>query len=134
MNIDRLKGLLEIPFETLAASKDLKAELTEYYKYIFNAKGCSTCKDKFPTYYKKLVESGVEKLTILTTGNFKLRSNIGVVEINFGNGQFISQSNASDKVCIAFLKANPNRISLFESFPENWKDLIQDNVKENEND
>jgi hypothetical protein len=134
MNLERLKSLLEIPFEALAASKDLKAELTEYYKYIFDAKGCSTCKDKFPIYYKKLKESGVEKLTVLTTGNFKMRANIGVMEISFGNGQFISQTNASDEVCIEFLKANPNRISLFEKFPENWKELIQDNEIENEND
>lgn len=134
MTVDRLKNLLEIPFESLNLDKDLKAELIEYYKFIFNAKTCSTCKDKFPIYYKKLIESGVEKLSIITNGKFKLRKNIGVVEISFGNGKFISHSNADDDTCIAFLKANPNRISMFEIYPDDWKELIQDNEKENENE
>lgn len=134
MNKDRLTELLAIPFDELKNNKDLKAELIEFYKFIYSVKVCSTCKDKFPTYYQKLVENGVERLEIKSNGNFKLRNDIGVLQINFGNGQFISQNNSTDELCIEFLKANPNRISLFSEYPENWKTLIQDNVNDGENE
>lgn len=130
MNKDRLTELLAISFDELVLDKDLKSEINEYYKFIYNAKVCGSCKDKFSTYYKRLMLDGVEKLTVKTTGNFKLRNDIGVMQISFGDGQFISPSNATDEVCIEFLKANPNRISLFSEYPENWKSLIQNNVKD----
>lgn len=134
MNIERLKYLLEIPLDEIQNKKDLKAELIEYYKFIFNTSGCSTCKDKFPLYHKKLIEKGIEKFNVLTSGNFKLRNDVGLVEMEFGSGQFLSQANATDELCIAFLRINPNRISLFERYPENWKILIENNIVENEND
>lgn len=134
MNIERLKYLLEIPLDVLQNDKELKSELTDYYKFIFNVNGCSSCKDKFPAYYKKLTENGLEKFNVLTTGNFKLRSEVGMVEMDFSNGQFLSNSNATDDLCIEFLRINPNRISLFEKYPENWKELIKNNVMENENE
>ena len=34
---------------------------------------------------------------------------------------------------IQFLKENPKRISLFEVYPDNWMDLVN-NVNDNEND
>ncbi|MEW5675564.1 hypothetical protein ABGT15_04565 [Flavobacterium enshiense] len=127
MNKDRLQELLAIPYDGLAFNSDLKKELTEYYKFIYGVKTCSSCKDKFPQYYKKLMTDGIEKmeqLEMASTNNFKLRSTIGVVQINFGDGEFISPAYSPDALCIEFLKANPNRISMFEKYPENWKDLI----------
>ncbi len=134
MNILRLKELLEIPYELLEMNKEYKTELTEYYSFIYGAKGCSSCKDKFKTYYKKLSETGVELLTNKTTSNFKLRTNLGVSKISFEDGSYITQSYAPDEICIEFLKANPSRISLFESYPDNWTDLINDNENETTNE
>lgn len=134
MNKERLQQLLEIPFSDLILNKDLKAEITDYYKFIYDAKVCASCKDKFPTYYKKLMVDGVEKLTVKTESNFKLRDNIGVLQINFGDGDFISQFYAPDHLCIGFLQANPNRISLFEKYPENWMELIKNNENDTENE
>ncbi|HRE77112.1 MAG TPA: hypothetical protein PLL09_04720 [Flavobacterium sp.] len=125
MDKERLKYLLELPFEVLSKDKDLKKELTEFYKFIYGVKVCSSCKDKFPTYHQKLSVDGLEKLEMKSNGNFKLRDNIGVLQINFGEGKFISQLNCADEICIEFLKVNPNRISLFSDFPENWKELIK---------
>ncbi|QIH37883.1 hypothetical protein G7A72_03290 [Flavobacterium sp. Sr18] len=131
MNKQRLEQILNIPFSELVSNSELQTELTDYYKFIYNVKVCTSCKNKFPTYYKKLVENGVEKLTAKTESNFKLRDNIGVLQINFGDGNFISQTYAPDDLCIGFLKDNPARISLFEKYPENWMELIQ---KNNENE
>lgn len=140
MNKDRLIELLEIPYDELATNKILKTELIEYYKFIYNVKNCTSCKDKFPTYYSELMKNGVEKLSKSDSelngedSIFQLRKNIGVLQINFGNGQFINQVEADFDTCISFLKENPNRISMFEKYPENWKLLIQNNESENENE
>lgn len=134
MNKERLIELLAIPYDELVSNKELKNELTEFYKEIYGVKACSSCKDKFPTYYKDLMQNGVDKLEAkenAASNQFKLRANIGGVQINFGDGDFISTEHAPDNLCIEFLRANPNRISLFEVYPENWKDLINN---ENETD
>lgn len=133
MNIDRLKELLAIPYDELVNNKDLKKEAIEFYKFIYGEKACSSCKDKFPQYYKKLMGDGIEKLTQKSDSNFKLRNNIGLLQINFGSGLFISQTSAPDELCLRFLKENPKRISLFEVYPANWMDLVN-NVNDNEND
>lgn len=133
MNKERLQEILNIPFSELNSDKELQAELTEFYKFIYDVKVCSNCKNKFPTYYKKLIENGIEKLS-LKIDNFKLRNDIGVMQINFENGLFISQTQADDETCIGFLRANPNRISLFEKYPENWMELIKNNENDTENE
>lgn len=132
MNMDknRLEELLTIPYDELVNNKELKKEVIEFYKFIYGSKACSSCKDKFPKYYQELMSNGVEKLTQKTESNFKLRTNIGLLQINFGSGLFISQSEAPDELCLRFLKENPNRISLFEKYPENWKELIN-NINDN---
>ena len=130
MNKDRLQELLNIPFSELEFDTKMKAELIEYYKFIYGVSVCLSCKNLFRKCYNKLMVDGVEKLTEKTT-NFKLRSDIGVLQINFDDGNCISQSYAPDDLCIGFLAYNPNRIELFEKYPENWMELIQEN---NENE
>jgi len=124
MNKDRLIELLAISFDELATNKELKKEVIEYYKFIYGVKTCSSCKDKFPQYYKELMANGVDKLTQKYESNFKLRDNIGVMQINFGGGLFISKTEAPDELCLKFLKVNPKRISLFDIYPDNWMELI----------
>lgn len=131
MNKERLIELLSMSIEDLNANSQFQDEITEYYKFIYGVKTCSSCKNKFKTYYQKLMVDGVEKMNS-KTGLFKLRTDLLVNKISFNNGDFISQSLADNNVCIQFLKANPNRISMFEIYPENWMDLIQNNDSENE--
>lgn len=133
MNKQRLEQILNIPFSELEFDTKLTSELTEYYKFIYDVKVCLSCKNTFKKIYNKLIVDGLEKLIEKTT-NFKLRDNIGVLQINFGDGNFISQTYAPDDLCIGFLKHNPARISLFEKYPENWMELIQNNENETENE
>src|SRR5688572_17709306 len=114
MTKERLAELLAISITDLTMGQ--RTEILEYYKHIYGSKGCNSCKDKFTQYHRKLSESGVRLMTV-KEGNFKLRDNIGVLQINFGNGLFISPSNSDDELCVEFLKVNPNRISLFEKYP-----------------
>lgn len=74
---------------------------------------CNKCKQKTTV---EVVES---------SSNFKLRD-LGIHQISFGAGEYISNMNMSDELALAFLNENPNRISLFEKFPENWNELPTD--------
>ena len=58
-----------------------------------------------------------------TNSQFKFRDNTDLYPIEFGSGLMISNTNMSDELAFMFLKENPNRISLFEKYPENWKEL-----------
>jgi hypothetical protein len=73
------------------------------------------CKDKFKIYYEKLTKNGIDLLKDKTS-NFKLRTNLGIYKIDLGDGTSISISDAQDDICLRFLKENPNRIEMFESF------------------
>lgn len=64
--------------------------------------------------------------------NFKLRTDLGVSRITFDNGLYLSQEECDDVIAIGFLSANPSRISMFEKYPENWKELITQSENEYE--
>lgn len=132
MNKNRLIELLAISFEKLTNNE--KNEITEYYKLIYGASSCSSCKNKSQKYYNQLQLDGIEKYpNVPIDGAFKLRENIGVISIEFINGLVLSTANVTDELCIEFLKQNPNRISMFASYPDNWKDLINnENVSDDE--
>lgn len=133
MNKQRLLEILKIPFTQIENDRELKLEVLQNYKEVFDKKPCYSCKNKLKQYHKELVENA---LTVVkdVESNFKLRSDLGVSRITFNDGQSISQNDAPDEVCIGFLKANPSRISMFEKFPENWQDLITDNESENDDE
>ena len=122
MNKEQLELLLSIPFGELTPEN--KNELMNYYQFVFNVKICISCKDKFKIYYEKLFKKGLELLNEKTS-NFKLRTNLGVFQIELGDGTLISTTDAPDDICIRFLKENPNRIEMFEIYPENWIELIK---------
>lgn len=85
------------------------------------------CKNKFQNSNEKTNVEGIEKMNSKAT-SFKLRNDLMVDGISTENGDFISVDYADEKVCIEFLKFNPNRISLFEIYPENWMELIKNNT------
>ena len=81
-----------------------------------NTMACNKCK-------RKTTIPDVEN-----TSNFKMRD-VGIHQISFGAGEYISNANITDELAISFLKENPNRISLFETFPANWKELLTNDNK-----
>lgn len=78
---------------------------------------CNGCKKK------TIIETKITSEEVFSS-IFKMRKETGVFQINFGSGLFISSENTTDELAILFLKENPNRISLFETYPKNWKELI----------
>ena len=90
------------------------------------------CKGNAKATDETLISSSNTDVSVDDKSNFKLRPDLGVTKITFDNGLFISQTEADDAVCIGFLAANPNRISMFEKYPENWKELITQIENEDE--
>lgn len=136
MNKNRLTELLSMPFDVLLNDKELQTEITSFYKEIYGVKVCSSCKDKFKSHYEKLMNDGFDKLEqdeeITPSIMFKLRPDINANHIYFGDGFILKPNNLDDDIVIEFLKQNPNRISLFKDYPENWKQLLtQNNDDEN---
>ncbi|MBC5836792.1 hypothetical protein [Flavobacterium muglaense] len=128
MNNERLNELLTKEYSTLSTNE--KSEITKFYVDLHKIKGCKSCKDKSEMYYNKLKNDSLKTLKIsidnieLNEGSFKLRTNLGVTKILFDNGQYISFDECDNDVALGFLEANQNRISMFEKYPENWKELI----------
>lgn len=85
---------------------------------------------------KVKVETVASKIDVvkykIDENNFKLRTDLGVNRITFDNGLYLSQEECDDDVAIGFLLANQSRISMFEKYPENWKELITKSETENE--
>lgn len=84
--------------------------------------GCTNCKKKKTTEIQNVVYEDIESKI---ESNFRLKGIVGIIQMSFGSGQFISNANITDDLAIEFLKVNPNRISMFEAYPENWKELVQ---------
>jgi len=79
--------------------------------------GCSDCKQKITT-------APIEENKIMENTSFKLRSQISFAQLTLANPNF-KVGQISDDIIIDFLMENPNRISLFSEFPENWKELMK---------
>ncbi len=56
-------------------------------------------------------------------GNFILKRGISL-PLGFGTGDFLVRQNTTKEKAIRILKTNPNNIQYFESYPENWQELI----------
>ena len=87
-----------------------------FFNYKYKIMACTSCKKKTTI---------TDENSSQNSSQFKMR-NTGVHQISFGSGNMISNSNMTDELAIIFLKENPNRITLFEVFPENWKDSLTD--------
>lgn len=61
---------------------------------------------------------------------FELRKPNVIYKLQKGLSQTISNDKMNDELAIAFIKIRPSRIELFSKFPENWKELIQDETSE----
>lgn len=55
--------------------------------------------------------------------NFRIKKN-GYYRLSKESGKTINNNIITDELAIEFLQINPERITLFESYPENWKELI----------
>lgn len=107
-----------------------KAEVASFYAYLFKDRDvCVSCMSKIKQYHNKLKEHGLnllKQITMSKESNFRLREEIGSLQMDFGSSEYFNNSNITDEIALKYLRINPNRIANFESYPANWRELIEE--------
>lgn len=125
---DRLKYLISLGRDRVINDPALLIEMLRIYSKIYlNGKPCELCKHKHIIYFNQLKTNGLKILEKMADQQFILKDNV-LIDIR-GKGQF-TKYNMSDEIAIERLRQFPQRIDEFESYPENWEDIVF--PKENE--
>ena len=91
------------------------------YKEITGRVVCLSCKGEVANMILTL--KNYFKMT-----NFKFKSPLAQYKNKKGDTSTISNSNMNDEKAIEFLRTRPERIELFVEYPENWKELLSNEV------
>ena len=55
---------------------------------------------------------------------FEFKSSTAIYRVDKQKQARISQSNLTDESAVEYISLNPERISLFKKYPDNWQELI----------
>lgn len=121
-----IEQLAEIANNWRAADLSSLSILISWYK---NQTGkildCPNCEGKKQRYFSDVIAylSAIKSSGMKVTTDWKLKTN-NAYPMEFGGGEFISNASMTDEKAIRFLKENPNRIKIFQSFPSDWQQRI----------
>lgn len=88
----------------------------------FSATHCGQCyQDAFIEMYTTYKKKGIRKMGLLTLKR-------GVV-VHYKN-EVYTRVNITDEIAAEMLKDNPMRAGFFEELPENWEELIKEDISE----
>lgn len=126
MTVETLENLISEPFDTLVQDIRKVERLASFYRAIYGSDACIGCGgiDTFRKYYSRIKEEGLQIMKNRENSTFLLKKSISARPMKFGSNVMVSNANLTDELAIEFLQINPNRISLFEKYPENWRELI----------
>ena len=86
---------------------------------------CSNCVyDRYLELYVK-VKNNISVME--DTNKFKLASGV-LLQLGFGSSEFITASTCTDEKAIQVLRLNPKDIRFFTQYPDNWEELISDEL------
>ncbi|MFL0067768.1 hypothetical protein V2605_03465 [Tenacibaculum maritimum] len=109
--------------EVLMKGKDERN--TPYLEHIFRLhvllfeETCTGCPTKIPHYINRIKNVNLNKMEENKKQSlFRLKK--GIIIPVPGSSKAYSEHNITDVIARKLLKENPNRISLFDSYPENW--------------
>ncbi len=122
--IEIIKARFDESGELLSSDKSF---IQSYYERVlnkrFNRSGCGQCyKDAFIEMYIYIKKNGLRDM-----GQFILKRE-ELLHIN-GDSQVYTRANITDNIAIKYLKKYPNAITRFESYPDNWEEIISGEVK-----
>lgn len=89
-------------------------------------KNCD-CVNDLMNYIFHLSDSKINQLKLSMESKFKLKK--GTLIMLHGIDMQISEANLTDEKAMMLLKKYPAHIYSFETYPENWKELISDKPK-----
>ena len=124
--LDRLKEMKVRFDQSDELSSSDKSFIESNYERIlakrFSNRGCGQCyRDAFIEMYLYAAKNGIKDM-----GKFIMKREV----VRTINGTVYSRNNITDEVAIKLLKSYPQRIDDFESYPEDWEDLILNKTKE----
>lgn len=124
--LDKLKEMKVRFDESDELSSSDKSFIESNYERIlskrFNNRGCGQCyRDAFIEMYLYATKNGIKDM-----GKFIMKREV----VRTIDGTVYSRTNITDEAAIKLLKSYPQRIDDFESYPDNWEELIVIKTKE----
>ena len=92
--------------------------LAAEYKRLTGRTVCRTCGGDVSFMLRYL-----KNLKVMT--KFEFKNHLAIYRMEKGSSERVSQNTLTDEKAIEYLSINPERISLFKSYPENWINLLQ---------
>lgn len=133
-----------------AVKEENKADFTAFYAFLFKDKDiCVSCPHKLKQYWDKLVSEGMQKLEFMKENTpktdkkvrknkkseennvpFTLRSDILALQMDFGSSETFNNDTITTEIALRYLSINTNRIANFATYPDNWKELVENSQEE----
>lgn len=102
-----------------------------YKRRTGNNPQCLSCPGKLEAYGHQIL-SYINHLTrnnMSINDEWKLKSS-GLIPVEFGSSEFISNSTMTEDKALRFLSVNPNRIKVFDTYPSDWMQRLQGGTAE----
>ena len=130
--LDNLTELIKGGYQK--AINENKELFIAFYSYLFaDPDPCATCDGHLAKYWKKLENYGITLLNqrqMKVDSKFKLRAEITSLQMDFGSSEWFNNETMTDEIALRYLEINPNRIANFETYPENWEELLHKDVED----
>lgn len=122
-----LREVQALKYDQVAGDKALRLEVLRTYYRLFGDEPCGNCNDKLKGYLSKIKAYRMSNVEV--SKEFKFKDGVTGVPMQFGSRDILTPSTLTTERAIVFLRANPNRIKLFSKAPENWREMLVDEVK-----
>ena len=118
-----LDWIKEADYSTILTGRDEGGQpylhkVFRLYRKVFG-EACQSCPNKIRGYIRTLKSLNPDRMESL----FKLRG-LGMI-LDKLTRTYISNHNLTDDAALRLLKENPNRISRFSKFPEDWEEQVE---------
>lgn len=126
--IEKLKTLISLGCDRVINDPAHLIDMLRIYSKLFlNEQPCEVCKKYHKAYFEKLEKTGLKILENMAEQKFILKDKIVIND--WETGRQYSKFNMTDKDAIERLRKYPKTISQFESFPDNWEDIVFGSVE-----
>lgn len=122
---EEMRGKYQSYREILSFFKDKQksAEFEQLYRTITGKRltGCSNCRaDAFI----ELMSMKPTQIEAIMSRKFKLRNGVLLYDFNDSSNN-ATNKNLTDELALHHLRQDPKKIKFFETYPENWEEMIE---------
>ena len=110
--------------ELIRSNDDFKATLESLYKAVYKTSLNTQCPDCWADAYIILMSQDINKLNAMAERKFELRAGALLIDVVNGDpSKTCSRANITDELALYHLRTNPDYITLFYQYPDNWQEL-----------